>query len=60
MVFYEYLRSKRKLQSEAGVIYRKVSMNPIGSGSKELVFRVVISDDRVRCEKVISRNSTSR
>lgn len=60
MAFYAYLRSKHTLQSEAGVVYRKVSMNATGNGSQESVVRVVISDDKLRCEKIISRNSPSR
>ena len=60
MAFYEYLRSNYGLQSEARVFYRKASMNATGNGSEELVFRVVISDDKLRCEKVISRNVPSR
>lgn len=60
MAFYEHLRSKHKLQSEAKIVYRKVSMNATGNGSEESVVRVEISDDKLRCEKIVSRNHTLR
>jgi len=60
MAFYEHLRSKYRLQSKAGVVYRKVSVSAKGSGPEESVVTVLISDERLVCKEAIVRTSASR
>ena len=60
MALYEHLRSKYKLQSKAGVIYRKVSMSSTENGSEESVVSVLISDKKFKCTEAIVKTSASR
>jgi hypothetical protein len=59
MALYDYLRSKHKLQSKGGIVYRRVAMSAEGNGSEESVVLVAISDEKLRCEEII-KTSTSQ
>ena len=60
MALYEHLRSKYKLQSKAGISYRKVSISSTENGSEESVVTVFMSDEKLKCTEAIVKTSATR